>query len=273
MLETRQLLSATMTLQPLTGLKVDGTDLDDVATIEAVDADNIRVRVVSGEETVEPVFSLVEVSHSMEFNGFSGNDKLTCLANYSTKMYGDAGNDTLLGGPAGDDFWGGDGDDRFDGGAGSSGDRSFGGEGNDSLAGGGGADWLQGDNGNDTLNGDSGNDIISGGGGTDLINGGTGSDHLRESISGQYVLAQNSMLSTDSVKNFESASITGSTSSDTINLSGFTFPATISGGDGSDTLIARRSMTRSMEDLVQTRSSEASGLTCSSKMISRDTSN
>ncbi len=237
MLETRQLLTATVALQPSGAVSIQGTAEDDVVTVEAVDADNFRVRVVTGAETVEQVYSRTELQQQIEFNGLDGNDSLTNTSDRRILMNGDAGDDTLLGGSGQDTFQGGSGNDHFEGGLGS--DQAFGGEGNDLLVGGGGHDWLNGQNGDDTINADSGNDTVSGGDGTDSLNGGTGTDLLSEifATQTQYLLAQNSAASTDSVKNFESASLTGSTSNDRIDLSGFAFSSTILGGDGGDTLI------------------------------------
>ncbi len=237
MLEVRQLPAASITSETLGWVTINGTEQDDVVTVESVDAGNIRIRVVSGAETVEQIFSHTELQYLVSFNGFGGNDSLTNSTDRSTYMDGGNGNDTLLGGSGRDVLSGASGDDFFAGGSGA--DVGSGGDGNDSLSGGGGNDTLLGGNGNDTINGDAGSDTISGDAGSDSLNGGTGIDLLSEVFTSatNYVLAQNSATSTDSVKNFDAAAITGSGSSDRIDLSGFTFPATISGGNGSDTLI------------------------------------
>lgn len=238
-LEVRQLLAASMTLHSPDYLQIEGTAEDDVVTVEPVDADNIRVRVMTGAETIEQVFARTALRYHIDFNAGGGNDSLTNTTDRWNVMHGGDGNDTLSGGTSNDLFYGENGDDRFEGGLGW--DAAFGGEGNDSLIGGTGNDQLYGENGNDTLNADSGNDIVSGGLGTDSLNGGGGTDLLSENFFGQpatqYVLAQNSAVSTDFVKNVESASIIGSNANDRIDLSGFTFPATISGGGAHDTLI------------------------------------
>jgi Ca2+-binding RTX toxin-like protein len=73
-------------------------------------------------------------------------------------MYGQAANDTLLGGT----------DD----------DYLSGGDGNDSLRGNAGNDEMNGDSGNDRMNGDADSDTMTGGLDDDLVRGGTGNDVL-----------------------------------------------------------------------------------------------
>jgi Ca2+-binding RTX toxin-like protein len=73
-------------------------------------------------------------------------------------VFGNGGNDRLLGGGE---------DDSFDGGAGR--DRLVGRGGDDTLVGGGGNDNLRGGGGDDILDGGSGNDVLIGGGGDDTF--------------------------------------------------------------------------------------------------------
>ena len=75
-------------------------------------------------------------------------------------IFGDAGNDTLYGGPLG-------GDDLLDGGDGN--DKLYGGKGDDALFGGPGADLLKGGSGADRLQGGPGNDRLDGGAGADVF--------------------------------------------------------------------------------------------------------
>ena len=84
-----------------------------------------------------------------------------------TQLYGNGGNDIILGL---------DGDDVLSGGAGN--DTLDGGYGRDTLNGGDGDDHLIGDDGDDYLNGDDGNDSLDGGYGGDTLNGGDGDDYL-----------------------------------------------------------------------------------------------
>ncbi|KAA0578723.1 calcium-binding protein [Azospirillum sp. Sh1] len=122
--------------------------------------------------------------------GGAGNDLIDNRDDSSTGAslnvaYGEAGNDTILGGDAGETFSGGDGDDRLEGNAGN--DWLEGNTGNDSLLGGAGDDYLQGGDGADTLEGGSGintiltglgDDVIRYDGGRDTITNEGGSDVL-----------------------------------------------------------------------------------------------
>ena len=90
-------------------------------------------------------------------NGTTGNDNLSFSSSTSRqRVYGLAGDDTLVGGSY---------DDILDGGAG-----------NDSLNGGGGNDVLQGDDGTDVLTDASGNNLFNGGANADMLTGGIGSE-------------------------------------------------------------------------------------------------
>jgi len=95
------------------------------------------------------------------------------------ELYGGADNDALWGGAGNDLLDGGDGNDTLAGEAGS--DTIIGGKGNDVVVGD--VDDTQGDviyggEGNDTLTGSSGNDYIDGGADEDNISGGGGDDYL-----------------------------------------------------------------------------------------------
>lgn len=90
------------------------------------------------------------------FNGFDAYD--------DQLVFGDRGNDFILGGYGNDDFHGEDGDDVLDGDLG-----------NDTLFGGAGDDILVGGYGKDVLNGGDGDDVLVAGIG-DWLAGGNGSD-------------------------------------------------------------------------------------------------
>ncbi|WP_372395100.1 calcium-binding protein [Azospirillum sp. HJ39] len=90
------------------------------------------------------------------------------------RSYGEAGNDTILGGGGSDSLFGGTGDDSLSGGGGN--DSIDGEDGDDNIEGGDGADTLHGRAGNDTLDGGAGNDTLYSGSGDDLIRYGGGSD-------------------------------------------------------------------------------------------------
>lgn len=97
--------------------------------------------------------------------GDSGDDTLTLTASASGQLFGNDGNDTLIGGPVRDDLSGGNGNDRLVGGGGD--DELFGGADNDTLLG---------EDGNDDLFGEDGTDDLIGGLGSDFAIGGNGDD-------------------------------------------------------------------------------------------------
>jgi Ca2+-binding RTX toxin-like protein len=100
--------------------------------------------------------------------GGNGNDRITASggsdwwnddpANLQAGLYGDDGDDVLLGGEL---------DDRLDGGAGN--DCLIGNGGNDYLYGGEGADSVQGNAGSDTIGADAQDPVLSGGAGNDSM--------------------------------------------------------------------------------------------------------
>ena len=108
---------------------------------------------------------------------------------------------------------------------------------------------LDGQAGNDTLNGSAGNDTLTGGLGNDSLVGGEGTDTVKE-LSGVDVILTNSQLiqlslanpsnstsQIDSLESIEQAQITGDSSNNIIDASGFSGPSQLNGGDGNDTLI------------------------------------
>jgi Ca2+-binding RTX toxin-like protein len=101
----------------------------------------------------------------IEFRGGNGHDAFYNNTGVRANAYGEAGNDTLMGGAAGDYL--------------------VGGADNDYLSGRGGNDTLKGETGHDRLHGGMGNDLIEGGAGHDgmvagygydVMNGGSGAD-------------------------------------------------------------------------------------------------
>ena len=98
---------------------------------------------------------------------------------------------------------------------------------------------LNGGDGNDTIIGSSFNEIISGGKGNDSLNGGVGTDRLVEAASASFVLTNGKLTGngTDTLANFEEASLTGGVGADSLNASAFTGNVTLLGGEGNDTLL------------------------------------
>lgn len=160
--------------------------------------------------------------------GEGGNDLLIGGANSDRLDGGDGddvlrgrdGEDTLLGGGGVDLLRGGKSDDSLDGSGGN--DELYGGSGNDELIGGAGFDALHGGNdddmlygggGRDELNGGRGNDTLSGGTKTDVLIGGEGDDILRGGLgSDVFVFAPN--CGSDQIVDFQNGS-------DKIDLSAF----------------------------------------------------
>ena len=92
------------------------------------------------------------------------------------KIYGDAGNDIIIGGDDIDLIYGGAGNDKIYAGYGRN--AVYGGKGNDIIIGGWDNDRLFGDAGNDTIYGGGDTDTIHGGDGNDIIYGGSGNDRI-----------------------------------------------------------------------------------------------
>ncbi len=184
-------------------------------------------------------------------NGGLGDDTLNGGAGNDT-LNGDAGNDTLNGGIGDDILNGGDDTDTLNGDAG-----------NDMLNGGAGNDMLYGNDGNDVLAGDNGNDTLLGGLGTDALNGGAGDDtyplasfdadtisdtsgndgldfstwtsNLTITVGGSTVIGDGVNVVTLSGGSPTLRLTTGS-GADRFYFVGETFPGSINGGTGSDTL-------------------------------------
>ena len=120
------------------------------------------------EADIEQIFGgarddiLVARREGSSLFGDNGDDRLVGDAGRDTLRGGlaDAGSDVLLGGGGDDDLAGGAGDDRLEGGPAS--DALAGGDGEDELGGGDGDDGLQGGTGSDRLEGGLGNDCLEG---------------------------------------------------------------------------------------------------------------
>ena len=100
------------------------------------------------------------------FDGGEGMDYIT----------GGGGNDYLLGGGDNDFIFGGAGADFIE--AGNGDDKVSGGEGNDNIFGFAGNDTLMGGSGDDKLSGFTEDDLLNGNGGSDTLEGGSGTDTL-----------------------------------------------------------------------------------------------
>jgi len=174
----------------------------------------------------------VDLSVGRANDGLGGTDTLISIEN----VWGNAGNDTIIGGNGAESLWGN--------------------SGNDSLVGGDGADTLYGGFGNDTIAGGNGDDRIFGEAGSDTIDAGagTGDSILYNQTGGEAITANIGLIGpnrggsntatvatatqgTDAVINFER--IEGSINNDTFNISdAATFYAglVVFGGSGNDTI-------------------------------------
>jgi len=118
-----------------------------------------------------------------QLNGGQGNDQLTGmplgqLSEFGVTIWGDLGNDTVLGT--------------------SQGDQLFGDAGNDRLTGHDGADLLAGGAGNDRLLGSVGDDTLIGGRGRDVMTGDDGADSFAFDA-----LAESTLAASDRITDFQ----------------------------------------------------------------------
>jgi len=118
---------------------------------------------------------LIGSSNSDYLDGGSGNDMLLGNSGFDT-LKGGEGNDKLYGGSEIDTLQGGSGDDKLYGNEGA--DKLDGNSGNDTLYAGSGNDTLEGGSGNDKLHGQTGNNTLKGGSGNDTLHGGSGDETL-----------------------------------------------------------------------------------------------
>lgn len=119
-----------------------------------------------------------------ELYGEAGDDYLVGFRQ-ADLLVGGPGHDRLLGGEGDNELWGDDlggqddpagGNDILSGGSGH--ERFYGGGGNDQITAGAGNDWASGGPGNDLLDGGEGDDRLYGGEGDDILRGGNGDDIL-----------------------------------------------------------------------------------------------
>jgi uncharacterized repeat protein (TIGR01451 family) len=157
-------------------LVVTGTSGKDVIVIEPQPRRRGVFRVVRNNRVIVTFISS-QVNNIVVF-ALGGNDTVVVSGalNQDAKLFGDGGNDTLVGGRGNDGLDGGAGNDKLVGGSGH--DVLCGGDGNDTIDGQGGNDHLGGEAGNDTLIGGAGNDLIQGNEGNDKAVGGSGNDQV-----------------------------------------------------------------------------------------------
>ena len=152
-------------------ITINGTTGNDSATVSNSGSD---VSVTQpGLETES--FAASSVS-SIVFIGRAGDDFFENSTSIPSDAFGQAGNDTLIGGSGNDTLAGNIGNDIIRGNDGV--DRLVAGNGDDDVEGGAGNDTILGTAGLNILRGDAGNDSIFGGNDVDEIFGGDGDDQL-----------------------------------------------------------------------------------------------
>ena len=142
------------------GVTVQGTDRPDIVEVR-MSGSRMVVSVDDGHSTR----SWSGDPKVVFFHGRGGDDEFVNRTHVTSYAWGDAGNDTLVGGQQ--SSW--------------PGDQLVGGGGHDVLVGGAGSDYLFGDRrgwGDDPNSGSSGNDILYGGSGVNSMYGGPGNDQL-----------------------------------------------------------------------------------------------
>jgi protocatechuate 3,4-dioxygenase beta subunit len=184
-LETRKMLSSA-SLTSDGQLLVQGDTATPNTIVVGLSADGSSVDVQINDNDVQS-FDDSSIKKVMIIGGAADDDITVDETNgafpFTTRIFGEGGDDNITGGSENDYISGGAGNDTIDTGdgnnvvfAGDGNDNVTGGSGNDKLFGGGGADTLMGMAGNDTLVGNAGADSLVGGGGADQLNGGGGSD-------------------------------------------------------------------------------------------------
>lgn len=126
----------------------------------------------------------------------------------------------------------------------------FGDDGNDTLMGALGPVTLDGGAGDDSLLGGAGSDVLTGGPGDDVLNGGAGIDRLVETGDVDFTLAGGTLTTNGSLtglgsdvlvrSSIEYAQLTGGDGNNRIDTSAFNGRVTLDGGAGDDVLIAGR---------------------------------
>lgn len=176
-LEQRRLLSVNeIAFDPATSqIQIFGTSGSDTVQVTASSPDLIHVQMDNSEGLLEAEFQRLDVA-SILFTGSDGDDLFVNETNTRSLIWGDDGDDVLVGGSEADEIHGGNGNDYIRGSDGDDYLRGYAGE--DQLYGDGGNDYLKGDLGHDQLFGAGGNDYLTGGPGADVLYGNSGNDQL-----------------------------------------------------------------------------------------------
>ena len=177
-LESRTFLSAALLKGGLLAVKAESNTAA-VITV-ALSADGSKVDVTENGNTKS--FDKAKVK-AVRVVGSNLADSITVAGTLAipVRLFGGAGNDTIIAGNDPTLIHGGIGDDTLTGG--SANDRIYGAPGHDILTGLAGNDLMVGGAGNDTISGGDGDDVLFGYAGTNTLTGGSGKDifHLGKS--------------------------------------------------------------------------------------------
>jgi Ca2+-binding RTX toxin-like protein len=164
----------------MTGLEIVGSDLQAIfdeasegrfyQLSRAIENDPFNVK---GSESKDSLNGSIE---SSVVHGGAGDDRIygVLYAANGDRLFGDDGNDKIVGGRGADVIYGGNGNDQIIAKGGQ--DIVRGGSGNDTIRGDSGLDKLYGDSGDDTVNGGRYQDRLYGGSGNDTLFGGSSAD-------------------------------------------------------------------------------------------------
>ncbi|MEM8876079.1 MAG: calcium-binding protein [Planctomycetota bacterium] len=179
------------------------------------DVNNATVRVI-GDSLILGEFDVTDVDY-VDVRAGAGQDSIDAseLTNLRVELYGEAGDDTLIGGALGDKLFGGDNNDELRGGAGS-----------DSIVGGAGNDTAEGGAGNDRMEVIAGADRFFGNAGDDTLIGAGGSSAVLEGLDGNDLIDNTGALGYTILR--------GQAGNDT--MIGSTAQDDFSGGSGTDTV-------------------------------------
>ncbi|MDJ0648740.1 MAG: FG-GAP-like repeat-containing protein [Xenococcaceae cyanobacterium MO_188.B19] len=210
----------------------EGNDL-----VEATEGDNI-VNGGTGDDSLYGGTGADNISGEDDNDLIEGNEGADILS-------GGFGKDTVSGGADDDQIEGNQGSDMIEGGEGN--DILSGGEGADTLMGGDNDDELSGDDAADLLIGGDGDDILMGGNGDDILDGGAGNDRILEVGDFDFTLNDDRLIKqasgteeaeqVDTLKDIESAQLSGGGKANNIDASATTLNVTLEGSGGIDTLI------------------------------------
>jgi hypothetical protein len=201
---------STVEISNFLGGKVLVTSTDSIGRVQrsAFDGGKIEKIVFNGSEVADRFTNNTRIRDHVYGNG--GNDILVGGQGQSF-LKGGNGNDILRGRGGNDYVHGDSGNDRMYGGNGidvlrgfsgndeifgddtlgiQAKDYIYGNDGNDKLYGGGGADVIEGNDGSDMLMGGAGNDTLTGGAGIDTLRGGYGDDELRGGTGADYLFGE-----------------------------------------------------------------------------------